>query len=269
MPSFRLAESVALAYFGYVAVVAWIARLPRRRQIAVTAIAAACAAAIWTLASSAVLPAFIRDWAPGAYIPAGYWLSGAFFVGPMPKLERWLLSGDTQLFDRGGIGRFALHGPRWMLEVLEFAYAIVTPLIPLGFLVVVLFASTPDADRYWAPVVASELACYAMLPWLQSRTPRALGHHAAIEDRQLAIRRLNLRILRHVGIEVNTLPSGHAAGAFAAAFAVMAQVPVAGPPFLLIAVTIAAATVVGRYHYVADALLGLTLAGVAFLVFGR
>ena len=44
--------------------------------------------------------------------------------------------------------------------------------------------------------------------------------------------------------------------------------PLAGAVFLWMAATIAVATVVLRYHYAADALLGIVLATVSFKVLG-
>jgi membrane-associated phospholipid phosphatase len=51
------------------------------------------------------------------------------------------------------------------------------------------------------------------------------------------------------------VPSGHAAGALATALAVGTTMPAAGAVFLVLAISIAAATVLGRYHYVIDTML--------------
>jgi membrane-associated phospholipid phosphatase len=59
---------------------------------------------------------------------------------------------------------------------------------------------------------------------------------------------------------VNTVPSGHAAGAFSVALALTPGLPVAGGVFLVLAVAITVATVVGRYHYLADSVLGVLVA---------
>jgi membrane-associated phospholipid phosphatase len=74
------------------------------------------------------------------------------------------------------------------------------------------------------------------------------------------LRRVNLTLVNRASIQVNTLPSGHAAGAFATAIAVGAIMPVAGIVFLLLALSISIATVVGRYHYVVDTVLGVLVA---------
>ena len=78
--------------------------------------------------------------------------------------------------------------------------------------------------------------------------------------RQPAIRRLNASILNRGSIQANTVPSGHAAGAVATALAVADVMPVAGVVFLLLAGAIVAATVLGRYHYLVDSLLGVVVA---------
>ena len=59
---------------------------------------------------------------------------------------------------------------------------------------------------------------------------------------------------------MNTFPSGHAAGSFAVALAVIGVLPVTGVVFLVLALSIAVACVVGRYHYVVDVIAGIGLA---------
>ena len=121
--------------------------------------------------------------------------------------------------------------------------------------------------RYWAVVFAAELACYAMLPWLQTRPPRAL-EAAPAGGTDDPMRRLNLAVLQRGSIEVNTLPSAHAAGAIALALVMIDALPVIGVGFLAIAIGITAATVLGRYHYLVDAVLGMLVGAAAWLVVG-
>jgi membrane-associated phospholipid phosphatase len=102
-----------------------------------------------------------------------------------------------------------------------------------------------------------------MLPWLRSRTPGALGDHVAIDDRRVTLRRLNRAIQRRGSIQVATVPSGHAASALATALMAGAHVPAALAPLLILALAIGFASVIGRYHWVADALLGYLVGAVA------
>ena len=265
----RTSELFIAGYLAYLTVLAWVMPLPTSRRRLVTAIALVDIAVIWWVAQAGSAPGrFIRDWSPAVQILLAYWLSGAFFLAPMAKIEAWLAAWDRRFFEELGAGHLATRGPRWLLEYLEFAYLTVYVLVPGGFAVVYFLAPGADVDRYWTVVVAAELLCYAMLPWIQTRPPRALRLHCAIEDRPLAIHRLNTFVLGLGSIQVNTFPSGHAAGSLATAFVVGLFVPTAFVPLLVLAVSITIASVIGRYHYAADAVAGVIVAIAVWLAAG-
>ena len=69
-------------------------------------------------------------------------------------------------------------------------------------------------------------------------------------------------MLDRVSVRINTLPSGHAATALAAALVVGELLPGLLPVLMTVALAIALATVVGRYHFTVDTVLGLAV-GVA------
>jgi undecaprenyl-diphosphatase len=66
--------------------------------------------------------------------------------------------------------------------------------------------------------------------------------------------------VRRATIGANTFPSGHTAGSLAVAFAVIVTLPWTGVVLLVLAVSIALACIVGRYHYVIDVMAGAALA---------
>jgi membrane-associated phospholipid phosphatase len=70
---------------------------------------------------------------------------------------------------------------------------------------------------------------------------------------------LNLFILRHGSIHLNTFPSAHVAATVGASLVLLQWVPVAGVVFLLISLSIAAGAVLGRYHYALDVIFGAML----------
>jgi hypothetical protein len=254
-------ERIVVGFLIYAALAAWRPGVPWRRRVLVTLVCGANAALVWRLAAEgwSWWPA-ARAWHPALQILLCYWISGALFVRPMPGLEAWLLRSDDAFFTGLGLRAAVARAPRLVLELVELAYLLVYPVVPAGFLAAVIADPAIDADRYWSVVVSAELACYAALPWLQSRPPRALGSHAWIDARQVAVRRLNARVLHHGSIQVNTIPSAHAAGAVATALAVGAVSPVAGVAFALVAAGIVMGSVAGRYHYAVDALLGIAVA---------
>jgi membrane-associated phospholipid phosphatase len=155
-----------------------------------------------------------------------------------------------------------------VLDALELAYLLVYAVVPAGAAALLLSGHAPALARFWAAVLASVFACYGMLPWLQTRPPRAIEPHDPFGDRSLFVRRLNLAVLAKGSIQVNTVPSGHAAGAVAVAFAVGSAMPLTGLLFAALAFFIALATVVGRYHYVLDTLAGVLVALVAWAMLG-
>ena len=90
--------------------------------------------------------------------------------------------------------------------------------------------------------------------------PSASGRSKALPTTASPLRRLNARILDKASVQANTLPSGHVAGAVAAALALMALSVTIGWTVMLVAVAIGVAAIVGRYHYAVDCVAGAVVA---------
>ena len=84
--------------------------------------------------------------------------------------------------------------------------------------------------------------------------------------RGLFFRSLNLVVLRHASVQVNTFPSGHALVAIAGVLAVISVHTGVGLVLAVIAFSIAVATVLGRYHYAVDSILGILLGAGAWWI---
>jgi len=148
--------------------------------------------------------------------------------------------------------------------LLEFAYLFCYPMIPAGFLCLYIAGFDREADRFWTAVLLAVFSCYGVLPWLPTRPPRMIEQHSP--NPRSPTKALNLQILNHASIQLNTFPSGHAAAAVATALAVGARLPSAGVAFGLLALGISVGSVVGRYHYAADTLSGALVGILAFLI---
>jgi membrane-associated phospholipid phosphatase len=261
----RAVETVSLVYFFYAALLAISRPLPaeRRRQILAFSVTASALVLIVSRAPVAPAVAVARDWMPAILILLGYWASGRFFTAPMARWEMTLAAIDRRLLP--GLDRWARLRPmRLVLDLLELAYLSVYVLVPAGF-ALLYFSGIPfDVDRFWTVVVAAELTCYGMLPWIQTRPPRAI--EAGAPAAASVLRQANLLVLSRGSIQVNTFPSGHAAGAVATALAVADVLPAAGAVFGIWALAIVIGSVVGRYHYVADSVLGAAVAIVVWLI---
>ena len=250
----RSSEVVAFVYFAALTALAWLRPLPADRRRQITTIGVAMSAVVFTIGHHA--PNVVRDWAPGVSIIVGYYLSGRFFVQASETLEDWLMAWDRRLLG-DPTTRFARWPPP-VLAYLEIVYVTCFLLVPAGAAVLVLTGHASLVDRYWTMVLAAELGSFGSLSVIQSRPPWLVERKAALPDR--AVHRAASRMVEAFTIKANTLPSGHVAGSLAVAFALLGPLPAAGAVFLFLALSITVACVVGRYHYVVDAVAGATLA---------
>ena len=250
MPVWIAASAV---FFVYVLAAApLIPRLARRSRLLAAAgsvLGLAIAAGAWV---SPPIP-LLHDWLlPPALLLLAYWTSGLLFAAPMPRVEAALSAVDRWL----EIDPAARSTPRWLAQILELAYVGVYPLVPLALLIHLASAATPDPERFWTIILVTDFICFACLPWIQTRPPRAVT--AAPWD--TAIRRLNVKLLGRTSIQANTFPSGHAAEAVAAALLVGAAPWPVSVAVAIAAVLVSAGAVLGRYHYAADAIAGWVVA---------
>jgi membrane-associated phospholipid phosphatase len=243
---------VAAVYFAYLAGLA-IARL--RLWPAVLSVATLIS--IFTIGMPHVMPL--------VYLLVGYWLPALIVREPNMRFEQRLLDVDRRLFGPDGLARFERHAPRAVIEYLELAYLLCYAVVPAGYACLVLTGHDADAiDRFWSIVLLASFLCYGVLPWIPTRAPRAIEPSRSGE--RSLIRQLNMAVLNRASVQWNTFPSGHTAASLATALAVAGDMPVAGVVLGVIAVSIAAGSVAGRYHYAADALTGAAVAIVAFVM---
>ena len=260
--SLRIPELAVIGWCVVTAAVSIVRPLPARRRLMVqfgAALLALAALSCGALPGDGVGEA-IRNIVPALFVLGSYWVAGAFFVAPQPALERRLLAIDQRVLAPLGLLDAPNARRRWAHDVLEAAYLSVYALLPLGAWSAWAHGGTPAVDRYWALVFLAEASCYLALAWLQTRPPRALETAGAQAGRPSLVRRANEVILRHGSIHVNTLPSGHAAGAVSIALALYWVGSPQAAIFGLVAVVICAATVVGRYHFLVDSVAGAAVA---------
>ena len=256
----RSSEWLALSYAAYLMAAAWLRPLPAMRRLSTTAGTAAMGAA--TLAAVHWAPAFVRDWLPFLNVGAAYYLSARLFVQPSEALESWLIGWDRRILGDPP-ARFAAW-PRAAIAFLEISYMLCFALLPAGFALLVSTGHAAEADRYWTLVEGAEFGAFAPLAVFQTRPPWILERTSF--DRDGTVRRAGGWVVRNLSSQANTFPSGHVAGSLAVAFGVMGVFPGAGLVFLLFAVSISLACIVGRYHYVVDVFAGVILAIAVWVV---
>ena len=263
-------EWIAAGYYLYLLIVALAGRRFVKARTTTLLGAVVCCVVLGLQASPSlglqIDPLTFAIVVPLPVLLVGYWLSGLFFVRPMQDAERWLMAIDERLLRRPGILAAYAAGPRVVREFFEAAYVLVYVVIPAAVATLALGGRADAIPGFWIVVLLAEFISYGTMPWLQTRPPRVLENEMAMSSPPSAIKRLNAAILDRGSIQANTVPSGHAAGAVATGLAVADAMPSAGVVFLVLAACIVAATVLGRYHYLVDSLLGIAVAvGVWFL----
>ncbi len=223
------------------------------------AIAASAAYACLAFGLGSLSWFWVHLFVPAVLLLSGYWLPGLLFRDPQPWLEEWLEQTDHAVFTHLGVNRLLRTAPRWILELLEASYTADYLVVAAGALISAS-AGVGAISRYWTIVLAAELVCYGALPFLRSRPPRALEVPGVMAQRAPRLRWLNTTILDRASVQANTIPSGHVAGAVAAALAVMSVSTAAGWILMGMAVAIAASAIAGRYHYAVDCVLGAMVA---------
>ena len=252
----RVSEAIAVAYFSYLAITALLVPLPsdRRARVWMASGLVVGVEIILARASSTPLLEAVRDWLPALVILFAYYVTGLFFVAPSTRVEGWLKRWDDRLI---GARRFE-RVPRAVRVYLDAVYDACFLIIPAGFAVLAWAGQSARADHYWTLVSAAEFLAFGTLPWFQARPPWAIEARRAID--RAAFRRFSLSWVNYTTIHANTFPSAHASASLAVALAVWPAVPWAGVLLGVLAVSIAVASVVGRFHYAIDAVTGLLLA---------
>ena len=251
--------------------------------------------------------AIARDWIPCVLILVAYRESGLFLTpDPTHHLDYLFIRLDNALLKNSWVvGLLAATSP-WLQRYLEFAYFLCYPSVPMGIGVLYLArrismrgpqgraiaeATTGTAsaatggqcsdpaliersyrtaiEQFWTTVLLAVLTCYVLFPFFPLTPPRELFHDLPGPQVAPLLRGMNHWILGRYAVGVSLFPSGHVAAVTAMALAIRAYLPRAGAVFIVLAVSIAAATVYGRYHYAADAMAGGLVGIAAYLVSER
>jgi hypothetical protein len=258
----RVSEWIVVAYFAYLAAAAIVTSIAAAQRVRILAAAGGIAGLVLFLADAEQtdIVAFARDWLPAGYILAAYYVTGWFVTAHRVGQERWLATWDARMPRVSWLARV----PRPLRNFLEIAYTGCALLMPAGYAVLLVVGLGHLADRYWTTVVAAEFLSFASLPWFQTRPPWIVDRADRSPDSPM--HGASLMWVKRTSVCMNTFPSGHAAGSLAVALAVIPFVPVAGAVLGALSLSIAAASIAGRYHYTIDAVAGLALGGMVSVI---
>jgi membrane-associated phospholipid phosphatase len=273
MMRLRRSEWLLVAYFAYTAVLAHLLPLPSHVPAVTLGVNLAVVAGFALLAWAHSLRerrwfAALRDWYPAPLMLLAYremgWFAPAHHTHQYePTWVAWdrILLNDWGL--RGAIESLGALLP----SVLELSYSLVYAIAPFAMAMLYVYGKHERVDRFLIIFLTGILAAYALFPYFPSEPPRAVFPGDQFPSVNTIFRRVNWALLAGYGIHTSVFPSAHVAGAFSAAFAMLRLLPErrwVGCLLLPLAVSIAVATIYGRYHYAADAVAGLAISVAAY-----
>ena len=166
---------------------------------------------------------------------------------------------------RGSIERFGTLLPGY----LETCYLLTSGAGCYALAILYLHRRRDRADHFLLIYVLGTLISYALVPLLRLEPPRVAFPSADVPELSTAIRRMNLVVLSGAGIHSGVFPSAHVSSTFAAAWGMFCALPERkryGWLFLIYGISVAIATVYGRYHYAADVVAGFAVSVLAVVV---
>ena len=148
------------------------------------------------------------------------------------------------------------------LRSIESAYAGVYVLIPIALVIHLTFAPQPNHDKFWAVVLVTDFICFAVLPGYR-RVRHARSKRAPVRACVQPAHARRDEYPGQPGSQAATLPEG-----LAAALLVTAAPRAIVLPMFAAALAVAAGAVLGRYHYLVDAIAGWIVAVLVFVAIG-
>jgi membrane-associated phospholipid phosphatase len=275
-----IAERIALAFFAYITVAALGFHLAAREFCLIMTLNAVTFATLVALRrnrQSAPWLAAAADLFPALLVLVAYRESGLLLTpDPSHHLDYVFIQWDRVLLQNQFVQAALQAATPWLQHYLELAYLLCYPLVPLGVAAVHFTtqrraasepATTPGQramDDFWAAVLLATLFCYAVYPFFPLTPPRVLFGDVPGPRVDPLLRQWNFWLLDHYSVQACIFPSGHVAAATAVALAVRKHTPRLGALFMFLAVSVAIATVYGRYHYAADAVAGMVVGVAAY-----
>lgn len=212
------------------------------------------------------------------------WIDGLRDFLPLPLMllayreMGWLATGTHRLdwetiwvgWDRmllyewglkGAIEAGGVIGP----VVLEVSYLMVYVVATFSVVWLVTHGKRARLDAFYHTALLGLVLSYVLFPFVPSEPPRTVFAGTDL-PMVTPIRPFTLALLGGYGIHTSVFPSAHVSGAMSAALAMCRVLPEqtrVGRGLLILSALIAIATVYGRYHYAADAVAGLMVAGLA------
>jgi len=287
-------EKLLLGYFAYLAAAILFVPLDGRQRLVVMVVNCLIALVLLLVghygnAGGRGLLAALRPWIPVFFILVAYRESGLLLTpDPSHRLDALFIRFDNVILHNSGVLRVLDWGAPWIQYYLELSYLLCYPIVPFGLASLYLVKdesalgkgagndlSTGRSlspigaiarEHFWTAVLLASLTCYFLFPFFPLAPPRELFDDVPGPRVAPLLRAMNHWLLGKYSVGASLFPSAHVAATAAAALAIRRYLPRLGWLFVVVAVSIALATVYGRYHYALDAIAGGLVGVSAFWV---
>jgi membrane-associated phospholipid phosphatase len=274
LAALRSSEWILIGYFGYVALITPLfLQDPQIRWLAVAVFVLVASLLVVLAVGEAYgnqeIFSMARDWIPLALTLVAYREMDWF--APLPRdynLELRWLDWDRRLLYGAGLQRAIESLGALLPAYLEFCYLLVYAVGPFSVAMLYFQRRRDLVNRLLLVYLLGTLLAYALFPYFPSDPPRTLFGGTDMPNLVTPIRQFNLWIVSGYGIHSSVFPSAHVSSAFSAAWALLMLLPDKrrfGWGMLAYALSVAVATVYGRYHYAVDAVAGLGVSVIAML----
>jgi membrane-associated phospholipid phosphatase len=266
----RQSETVLIAYFAYMAMLAIAFPVPPSRRLFAAIVPLSLLALAWAeTRKSRPWSRVTRDWAPLGFVLLGYWQLDWFTAPPLTRLHETLVRWDRIILENWGLRQAVeAFGPLipWTLEL---CYLLLYTIPPICVASLYLLRRRARVEQFLATFLLGAFTAYALLPHFPSVSPYIAFSHSDLPGIYTSIRGVNLFVLSNLDIATSVFPSGHVAVAFSAGFGLLAALPERkwlSSLVFLAAALVFVATVYGRYHYAADGVASILISIAAWRV---
>lgn len=211
--------------------------------------------------------AIIRDWLPIALTFLAFREMEFFLPGRFAHYYEAIWIRQDRLFLDTWHVRHAIEAFGTLIPYyLELCYFLVYGVAAYCIAVLYIHKRRSSVDLFLTVYLVGTLAAYALFPYFPSQPPRLLFPGMDDPGALTWLRQWNLLLLNRLTIHIGVFPSAHVSSVFSAAWAMFLLFPhrkAYGWGLLLYAVSVAIATIYGRYHYSADVLAGFAVSFLA------
>jgi membrane-associated phospholipid phosphatase len=264
----RSSEWLFIIYFGYVALISPAFPLTPQMSWRPFLVEALVSVLLLALAygesrEHAALFSTLRDWAAVALLLVAYREMDWFSALPRNfELQLHWLKWDRAILYQGGLQRAIEALGALLPGYLELCYLLVYAVAPFVVAILYLEDRRERVNEVLFLYLLGTLLAYALFPYFPSDPPRVAFGGSDTPNVSSALRELNLWLVGNYGIHSSVFPSAHVSSAFSAAWALFAYLPERkriGWGMSVYAMSVALATIYGRYHYAADVAAGIAV----------